>query len=331
MSNTIKQIHDLSREKILRPTYGQTSLSNWEVDFDLMLKKFEFMLKYWSQVDSRTNGQVQNLLNSILQTLERLSTLDESQYVSNRQNLSGQVNQAFNDIKQYWPQYAIAAIEESGLLDNIDVKKEFEALTENLKTSTDTALKKIESESQAIIEQAKKKADDIELSIRKTAQKISVQEAQEQFQNAILSNNKNIIIWGSITTLLIIAFVIYFISMLHVNLSDTWTWKVVYFSGLRVGFIGFIGSLLAFSLKILKSYLHIKEHNQHRQRIANSMASFAESATNRDQRDLILSRLIDSVSNFGNSGMVGNDDDSNPKITIDNITRTLSALKTGSN
>jgi hypothetical protein len=83
--------------------------------------------------------------------------------------------------------------------------------------------------------------------------------------------------------------------------------------------------------RILKSHLHMREHNLHRQRIANSMASFAESAMNNDQRDVILSRLVDSIATFGISGMLGNEDDGGSKITIDNITRTLGALKTGGN
>jgi len=83
--------------------------------------------------------------------------------------------------------------------------------------------------------------------------------------------------------------------MLLIELPDKWTWQIVYYSVLRVTALGFIGTFLAFSQRILKSHLHMREHNLHRQRIANSMASFAESAMNNDQRDVILSRLVDSI------------------------------------
>ncbi len=69
------------------------------------------------------------------------------------------------------------------------------------------------------------------------------------------------------------------------------------------------------------------ERNLHRKRIANSMAAFTESASSEDQRDLILTQLIESVSSFGNSGLVGKEEDSSGKITVDNVTRTLSAIK----
>lgn len=332
MSSLINQIKEIDRDKIIRPEYGKTSLKTWEPIFDEMLKKFNLILAYWDKVDSRTNLQVQNSLTNIFGELNSLKNLNDSQFVSNKEQVINRIAQHYSEVKTFWPQYAIAAIEESGLLNNVDVKKDFEQLTYSLKKTTDEALKKIDIESQSIIEQAKKKADEIESSVRKTAQKISVQEAQDQFGNAAKNNTKNIWIWGGITIGLIILFALVVIGfMLYAKLPEEWTWKVIYYSALRLTIIGFIGTLLAFSLKILKSHLHMKEHNLHRQRIANSMASFAESASNKEQRDLILSRLIDSVATFGNSGMIGSDDEGNSKITIDNITRTLSAIKSGTN
>jgi len=141
----------------------------------------------------------------------------------------------------------------------------------------------------------------------------------------------NIKIWGGISIGLIIIFVGVIIYMLKIKLPNEWTWQVIYYSVIRAAIIGFVGTLMAFSLKILKSHLHMREHNLHRERIANSMAAFSESAMNKDQRDIILSKLVESVANFGNSGMINKDEDGNSKVTIDNITRTLSAIKPGGN
>ena len=146
---------------------------------------------------------------------------------------------------------------------------------------------------------------------------MSVKEAQDQFGFAIDNQRLNIKIWGTITGVLIVSFFISIYCMFQVKPSVTWDWTMIYYTVLRLTFLGFIGTLLAFSLKTLKSYMHMKEHNLHRQRIANSMAAFAESATTKEQRDLILSRLVDSVATFGSSGMLGNDEDGNSKITID--------------
>ena len=335
MSETINAIKKLDKEKIIRPGYGEASLLTWEPEYANMLNKLRFVQKYWSKVDGKTNQQVQNALNNILSILQQIISADEAFFVSNKQQLIRQISDSFNEIKQHYPKYAVEALDESGLLENSDLKSQVESLTTTLtttlKNSTEDALKDIELASEKIIENTTKKANDIDFVVRQTAEHISVQEAQNQFKNAAQNNKKNVIVWGCITIFLVIIFSISVICMLNANLPDQWTWKMIYFSGLRIAILGFIGTLLAFSLKMLKSYLHMKEHNLHRQRIANSMASFAESATSKEQRDLILSRLIDSVSTFGNSGMVNNDEDNNSKITIDNITRTLSALKPGAN
>ena len=57
------------------------------------------------------------------------------------------------------------------------------------------------------------------------------------------------------------------------------------------------------------------------------MGAFVESAATPEQRDLILSQLVESVVQFGNSGLLQKEDDHlyRPKMTIDSITRTLTS------
>jgi hypothetical protein len=237
------------------------------------------------------------------------------------------MNQQFHMIKQNYPKYAIEALDRVGLLENLNIGERLKEISANLEVVSRDTLSKIRSESEKIITSANNRADQINSELIKTAKHISVKEAQDQFQEGATQNMKNIKIWGSITVSLIFVFCIAIYCMLKIETSDEITWKVIYHSALRIAILGFIGTLLAFSLKILKSHLHMREHNLHRKRIANSMAAFAESASSQDQKDLILSRLVDSVSTFGNSGMISNDEDVSSKITIDNISRTLGALK----
>jgi len=139
----INEIKELDRNKIIRPDYGQTSLKNWEPTFNELLIKLDFVEKYSTKVDSQTNSQTNNAINQIHQFLTQLISKNEAQFVSEKQNFINQIAAQYNIIKQHWPSYAIAAIEESGLLTNIDVKKEFESLTKNLQDSTNEALAKI--------------------------------------------------------------------------------------------------------------------------------------------------------------------------------------------
>jgi len=325
------EILKLDKASIIRPDYGPTSLKSWEPEYIELIKRLEIIDKYSNKVDNQTNSRVTQTIKTIYDRLNEVTIRDETQYVAEKQNFINQMNQYITEIMQYWPHYAIAAIEASGLLDEVDVKKRFENLLSEVQEQTNNAISKIESESTKIIDNAKKKADEIESSARKTAQKISVQDAQQQFENGAKNNLLNIKIWAGISILLVLIFIVLIIYMLNIKFSDEWTWKVVYYSVIRAAIIGFVATMMAFALKILKSHLHMREHNLHRLRIANSMSAFAESASNKDQRDLILSKLVESVANFGNSGMIENGEDSGSKLTIDNITRTLSAIKPGGN
>ena len=327
MSKTINLIREYDLEKVIRPSYGAASLLAWKPTFVKFLGKLDIMQKYWENVDPVSNGQVQSALDNILGHLKQISTLSDAQFVSGKDNFISQIAQQMIVIKQHYPNYIAEAIDESGILADMDFNDRIFAVTENLKKITEDALLKIKTESDKIIENANLKAEEIETVVRKTATNISVEAAQDQFRDAANENKKNINIWGGINISLIAIFILSIFFMLVYEPSDPWTWKVIYYSALRIAILGFIGTLLAFSLRILRSHLHMREHNLHRKRIANSMAAFAESATSKEQRDLILSRLVDSVATFGNSGMISNDDDGNSKITIDNITRTLSAFK----
>ena len=259
--------------------------------------------------------------------MDALIKYDKSQFVTNQTQIKTAVLAQLNAIRTYWPQYAIAALEDSGLLTNTDVKQQFEALTTELKESTDSALTKIEEQSNLIIEEAKKKANEIETSVRKTAQNVSVKVAQEQFENAAAHNIIQIKIWGGITGGLIITFISFIIYLLNgVDLPTEWNWSIGYLSIIRIGILGLISTIIGFSLKMLKANLHMHQHNLHRKRLSNSMAAFAESAMTNEQRDLILSQLVESVSNFGTSGMINKESDKGG-ISIDSITKTVSTLK----
>ena len=55
------------------------------------------------------------------------------------------------------------------------------------------------------------------------------------------------------------------------------------------------------------------------------MSSFVESALNPDQRDIILSHLVSSVSSFGDSGLITKDDESihMSKTIVDTVANNL--------
>ena len=204
----ISELKGYEKDKIIRPKYGQTSLSEWSEEYDNLFKKLDFIESYLDEVDSTTNTQVFNALKQIKTYISNLVDYDEAQFVTNKLAQIKAIETQFNTIKKHWPHYTSAAIESTGILTNLDVKKEFKSLSDNLNSQSESALEQIKNESNEIITQAKAKAKEIEDSVRKTAEKISVQEAQEQFKNAAAHNITQIQIWGGITGVLILAFIV---------------------------------------------------------------------------------------------------------------------------
>ena len=106
--------------------------------------------------------------------------------------------------------------------------------------------------------------------------------------------------------------------------------SILYFSAVRITIIGALGGIVAFCLRMLRAHMHMAQHNQHRQRVANSIAAFVESAATPEQRDLILSQLVDSIAHFGSSGILRKEDESIqvPKVVVDNLSRTITSPQT---
>lgn len=325
--NTIRIIKELDEKKIIRKNLGDASFSDFQPLWDEVKNKIDIIERFQNTTDANTNNQVNHHLTHINQQLIALIGYDKSQFVTQQQSVKKNVIAQLDEIRKYWPQYIIAALEDSGILTNTDVKEQFNFLTIELKESTENALLKIEKQSKIIIEEAKKKAEEIESSVRKTAQNVSVNVAQQQFADAAAHNISQIRIWGGITGGLIVTFILFIKYLLEfVDLPKEWNWSIGYLSIIRISILGLISTIIGFGLKMLKANLHMHQHNLHRKRLANSMAAFAESAMTNEQRDLILSQLVESVSNFGSSGMI-NKESNRGGISIDSITKTVSTMK----
>lgn len=328
VQDTIQDILKIEKDKIIRPSYGDTSLKYWEPEYYEIIKKLQFIYKYIDYVPVSVNTAIKQNIDSIHQTLLTCSNETDNVYVAYRNNYIDQIRYDFDFVKQQFIFYAVASLEQNGLIgSNIDFSEEIKSKRNELNDLFNTTVKKIEEKTNNIVKQITDKAELIEKSVRQTAQGISVEVAQKQFGEGADHNKTNVWIWGTISSILIGIFVYFLYYLLSKELPEIWTWQMIYYSVLRITALGFLSMLLAFSLKMLKAHLHMHQHNLHRQRIANSMAAFVESAMNNEQRDIILSRLVDSVSAFGNSGIINNDDDNASRVTVDNITRTLNAVK----
>lgn len=324
--NIAEKFRAIDRDKLLRPNLGEESL---ESEFGSILEdlknKIDFAIEFAPNVHDNNVSQIISVFNQILQQIEAQVSRSNAEYVSQRESFLKTIKNQIEDIKQFWSPFVTAAVETRGFLQDEGIRKEYQRTIESIKEESTNALKLVKDEAEKTIDEAKKLAQQIEERARKTAAHISVEEAQEQFKLAQKDIRKQVKLWSILSILAIVAFIGVAVYLAQIQLPEQWKWHVIYYTAIRITILTAIGAIATFCLRILRAHLHMNQHNLHRQRLANSMAAFVESAVTPEQRDLILTHLVDAVATFGDSGLLHKEDDSihASKMTIDTITRTF--------
>jgi hypothetical protein len=198
------------------------------------------------------------------------------------------------------------------------------------------AIEEAKSRAKLIAEETKIEAQSILNLARETAQKVSLSDVQSQFEEAAKKSRTGIYFWGGLSLVLIAVFLYVLIafwswwapqSLLDDNIgskNNVTSAFVIYHTVLRITFLTALAAIATFCLKILRAQLHLRELNLHRQRIANSMAAFLGAAS-QEQRDMILGRMVDAITTFGNSGLLSDNDESmSPaKIVLESISKAM--------
>jgi len=317
----------IEKEKLLRPSMGEESLkSDFGPMLELLHQKIEFAIEFAPNVNDSTISAVARIFNEFQKQMEAQAKRNNIEYVSQKPTFINTVNGYFEELLQNWPPFVTAAIETRGFLQDEGIRKEYQRTIDLMKEESANALKSVKEEANKTIEEARNLAQQIEERARRTAAHISVQEAQKQFKEAQVDHNKQVKLWAVISAISILTFVGVAIYLMQVHFPNQWNWHVIYYTAIRLTILTAVGATATFCLRILRAQMHMSQHNLHRQRVANSMAAFVESAVTPEQRDLILSQLVDAVATFGTSGLLQKEDDSihSPKMTIDTITRTFS-------
>jgi hypothetical protein len=204
-----------------------------------------------------------------------------------------------------------------------------------------------------------KSVDDAREGIRKTADeavkdfenakteasKISVVNAQSQFQAAADALRTKATVWSLLTALIfsgLAALLIWLllnpppliqdiVDALKPGSKDTALPVSVpllvvasaYFTSIRLAIVGVLGVGLAFSLRMTRAYFHMIEHNEHKLRVTNSIEAFVAAVRTNEQKDRVLSKLVESVTEFGDSGILGNEEKppSMPSVIFETMTK----------
>ena len=325
LQNLAEEIFSIDANNLLRTSLGALSL---EKDFGSTLKqigkKVDLVRQYGREIHDDQIQNILSILESIRDAIKQQADCSDEDYAARRQQFLNNVKANLEDLKQYWAPVVVAAVEARGFLDDEDVRRQYERTIESIKKESETALQQVKEESNKTIEEARTLAKQIEERVRLTATGVSTKTVQEQFEEAQAALDKRVRVWAGLGIVGILGFLCVAIWFATMNPS-TQGWQLFYYGAIKISVLTVIATTTAFCLKMLRAHMHMSEKNRHRQRVANSMGAFVESAVTPEQRDLILSQLVESIVQFGHSGLVQREDDYayRPKMTIDSITRTL--------
>lgn len=333
LTNVVEQIKNIDPKLLLRPELGQVSLQNeLEPLLEALNRKMDFATEVAHGVIGDTVEHFTGILRDIQASMQNMANYSSTDYVNNRENFILNFEGYIENLLLYWPPFITAAIEIKGFLEDEGVQKAFSNALEEIKNESTKSINLLQEESEKTISWANERAEQIESRARRTATGISVEDAQEQFRLAQEDIQKRVWIWSGISAIAALLFIFGAIYFSNLEINNEWKWQVIFYTATRVTILVTIGAFAAYSLKILRAYLHMSQHNLHRQRVANSISAFVESAVTPEQRDLILTHLVEAVVTFGQSGLVQREDDTqlSSKLTVDTITRNFAATQSKS-
>ena len=317
--------------KVYRESIGEESLKNrFEKIYEKIVQKIEFAISYAPDVRDDAVNQINSIFQNILNRINTQAGMNNQQYIAQKEAFLSEIDAFLSQLQSHWHLFVTAAIEARGLLDNEGFREEYQKTISAVKTESQKAISDARAEATRIIEETKKISGEIEKSARNTAVGISVKDAQKQFGDAQVDLDGKVITWNVISLIMVLAFISSAVCfMKDQHLPDTWTWQVIYYTGIRVTILTALAAITTFCLRTLRAHMHMRELNLHRQRLANSISSFVEAALTPEQRDYILSRLVDAISSFGNSGLIDSGEDllSQSKMNMPNISVGLTAPK----
>ncbi|MCH7619179.1 MAG: hypothetical protein IH880_05360 [Candidatus Marinimicrobia bacterium] len=279
-------------------------------------ENIKFLVDHTEFANKFSDVSLQNMINALQHLksdVDRMKSVSDPDFINTKQNIINSIRGQIDSLLIFRPAFITEKWESTGLMDEAGVSDK---------------LRKTEAAVDSRIKQLDKKLEELdsrESKLRQTAAGISVEEAQKQFSDAAVDQQEKIDYWEKISAGSLILF-FGFALILWFTKPDTETiYDSIYFTTIRITILITIGAFIAFSLKILRAHMHMKELNKHRERLSNSLPAFVEAVTE-NHRDIIITNLVDAISSFGKSGLLQKEDDSMsiPKIVVDTMSKNIS-------
>ncbi len=325
MKEFFKYMETLDESKVYKEEFGNHSLIEFKPKIEELKDKLEIIKEFQNDfIEQSLNSRINSIFNQFKYLFEDLIKSNENNFAEKKNQFINGFKTNFHQFDEIFPFFAVKKLYKDGFVSNNDILFKVKSLQ--------LELEKIEQLKNVIQNKFVEKQIEFDShvetkisEIRKTSSKISIKVAQDEFKNAIDRIKKNIKIWsfisGGLTVSIIVLLIVFYC------ISDFSSSNYIYQAIYKISIVGFLATLLTYSLKILKSNIHLKEANYHKQVMTNSLKAFVESGSTNEQRDLILIKILESLTNFGNTGLVEQSSESNQKMTFEYLTKYLSDNK----
>lgn len=327
-----ERLNALEKDRLFRESYGPLSLSErMNPIFGEIQDKISVGIDHGSLVSDDTMNNFVSYSEQMINLMDQLISLDENQFAIQKDAVASQIESTLFQVRTLWPEVYCAAL---GTLNLFDESKDrvgaeyAQRMVEEVQRIVEETVASAKSESEEIIRAAKDEAEGVKSSARRTAEGVSVEAAQDQFKEAQELLRRQTRNWArlSVGSLVVFFGVCATFFVIGVPKGDGYL-NLIYNTTIRITVLMAIGAVSAFCLRIYRAHLHMGEKNKHRQRVANSIEAFLNSTASDEQRDLILAQLVESVTQFGSSGLLAREDDNvyRPRVTVDTILKSLSS------
>lgn len=325
-------IGQVDLRKLKRTQLGEESLG---AELEPRLEKIHhlknFAIQYADEVHDNAVNQMASHLSQIEVQMAQQADRNNQEFIANKSAFLTSIDSMLEAAKSSEPFFITAAVKARGFLEDEGIRQEYQRTVENMKEEARSTLAEVKSESARAVEEAKTLAKQIEAGARRTAAGVSVEEAQRQFGLAQGDLTTKVKRWGMFSILSTIATIGTAFALFYVPLPvpEDSNWALTFYhSTLRIVILSVVGGLATFCFRVLRAYMNMLERNLHRQRVANSIEAFVNSAATAEVRDFILAQLVEAVAAFGVSGLLTRERDviGPPRIPSDAVNRLITSL-----
>jgi len=138
----------------------------------------------------------------------------------------------------------------------------------------------------------------------------SLRKVASIFENRSKDINERLGIWIILSAFFVVLILLFYYIGFHCDfICWEWSWRVGYKIAVRASALAALIFGLTFSIKMLKSYINMLEHNKHKLAVIRTMSSLVSSAITESQRETIYSKMIELVVKKENFGIMTKEND----------------------